>query len=143
MLANCLKTILPHIIFGSQSAFILGRLIFDNILAAYETMHSMQTHMWSKTGFMGFKLDMHKAYDWVEWNFLEAAMIKMGFEALWVQIVMTCVTLVQFAVLVNGSLSEWFRPSRGIRALVAISLYWFPSLFIEKISQKLTKITPQ
>jgi len=58
---------------------------------------------------------MHKVYDRVEWNFLEAAMIKMGLEARWVQIVMTCVTSVQFAVLVNGSPGEWFRPSRGIR----------------------------
>jgi hypothetical protein len=115
VLANRLKTILPHIISGSQSTFIPGRLIYDNILPAYETMHSMQTCMWSKIGIMGFKLDMHKAYDRVEWNFLEAAMIKMGLEARWVQIVMTCVTSVQFAVLVNGSPGEWFRPSRGIR----------------------------
>jgi hypothetical protein len=29
-------------------------------------LHSMQTRMWSKTRFMGFKLDMIKAYDRVE-----------------------------------------------------------------------------
>jgi hypothetical protein len=124
-LANRLKTNLPHIISGSQSAFILGRLISDNILAAYETRHSMQTCMWSKTRFMGFKLDMHKAYDRVEWNFLEAVMIKMVFEARWVQIVMTCVTSMQFAVLVNGSPGEWFKPSRGIRHGDPMSPYLF------------------
>jgi hypothetical protein len=46
--------------------FIPRRLITDNILAAYETLHSMQTKMWSKVGFMGIKLDMSKAYDRVE-----------------------------------------------------------------------------
>jgi hypothetical protein len=45
VLTNSLKTILPHIISGSQSAFILSKLISDNILATYETMHSMQTRM--------------------------------------------------------------------------------------------------
>jgi hypothetical protein len=44
-------------------------------------MHSMQTRMWSKVGFMGMKLDMSKAYDWVEWSFLEAVMTKLGFDS--------------------------------------------------------------
>jgi hypothetical protein len=66
ILANHLKEVLPDIISLAQSVFIPGRLITDNILAAYETLHSMQTKMWSKVGFMGIKLDMSKAYDRVE-----------------------------------------------------------------------------
>jgi hypothetical protein len=45
VLANRLKVILPCIISESQSAFISGRLITDNIIAAYETMHTMQTRL--------------------------------------------------------------------------------------------------
>jgi hypothetical protein len=67
VLANRLKKeILPEIISLFQSVFIPGRLISDNIIVAYEIMHSMQTRMWSKVGFMGMKLDMSKAYDRVE-----------------------------------------------------------------------------
>lgn len=58
VLANRLKLVLPYIISCNQSAFIPGKLITDNILAAYETLHTMHTRMWSKVGFMGIKLDM-------------------------------------------------------------------------------------
>jgi hypothetical protein len=71
ILANRLKVILPNI--------ISGRLITDNIIVAYETMHTMQTRMWSKTSYMGIKHNMSKAYDRVKWSFLEVVMYKLGF----------------------------------------------------------------
>jgi hypothetical protein len=79
VLANRLKLILPDLISPLQSAFIPGRLITDNILATYETLHSMQTRMWGKIDFMGVKLNISKAYDRVKWTFLEAIMVRMGF----------------------------------------------------------------
>jgi hypothetical protein len=87
VLANRLKIILPHVISANQSAFIPGRLITDNIVAAYETLHSMQTRMRSKVGYMGIKLDMSKAYDRVEWSFLEAVMHKMDFPDVWIRLI--------------------------------------------------------
>jgi hypothetical protein len=60
--------------------------------------------MWSKTGFMGFKLDMSKAYDRVEWPFLEALMRKLGFVEQWITLIMAYVRSVSYSILINGGL---------------------------------------
>jgi hypothetical protein len=125
IVANRLKKVLPAIISSTQSAFIPGRLITDNILAAYETMHTMQNNMWSKTGYMGLKLDISKAYDMVEWPFLEVVMCKLGFEEGWIKMIMSCVRSVKYSVLVNGNAVGYIRPSRGIRQGGPISPYLF------------------
>jgi hypothetical protein len=115
VLANRLKCVLPDIIAPTQSAFIPGRLIFDNILAAYETLHTMQSRMWSKEGYMAVKLDMSKAYDRVEWSFLEKVMKRMGFADRWINLIMMCVKSANYAILVNGSPMGRIYPTRGIR----------------------------
>ena len=66
VLANRLKQILPHIIAPTQTAFVLGRLITDNVLVAYEALHMMHGQKKGKTGTLALKLDVSKAYDSVE-----------------------------------------------------------------------------
>ena len=63
VLANRLKKLLPSIIIEHQLAFTKGRLISDNILVAFETLHSIQNYKLGTHGYMILKLDMSKAYD--------------------------------------------------------------------------------
>jgi hypothetical protein len=66
VLANQLKSILPYIISPEQSAFVPGRLITNNVLVGFETLHTRATRLSGKDGFMAMKLNMSKAYDRME-----------------------------------------------------------------------------
>ncbi|KAF5475845.1 hypothetical protein F2P56_007609 [Juglans regia] len=124
-IANRLKKILPLIISPHQSAFIPERLITDNVIVAFETLHTMKCKLKGKEGYMALKLDMSKAYDRIEWGFLRAVLSKMGFNSLWIDLVMGCVDTVSYAILVNGCPQEVFHPSRGIRQGDPLSPYFF------------------
>ena len=102
VIANRLKPFLNSIISETQSAFIADKLITDNVLIAFESLHHMKTCCSRKTGFMALKLDMSKAYDRVEWVFLEKILLKMGFQNFWVSLIMECITTVSYSILVNG-----------------------------------------
>jgi hypothetical protein len=62
----------------------------------------MHTYLWGKEGYMAIKLDMSKAYEWVEWGFLEAVMGRMSFDSRWTELIMSCVQTMNYVVIVNG-----------------------------------------
>lgn len=78
---------LSQVINQHRSAFIPGPLITDNVLIGFDCMHWLRCNRKNKTEFAALKLDMSKAYDRVEWTYLEAVLLKMGFAPSWIALV--------------------------------------------------------
>ena len=113
-ITNRLKKILPSIISDTQSAFVHGRLITDNVIVTFETMHHISQKKGGKRGEMALKLDMSKAYDRMEWTCLDKIMKKLGFVEHWRRLIMRCVSTISYAININGRPRGRIIPSRGI-----------------------------
>uniref|UniRef100_C6JRP7 Reverse transcriptase domain-containing protein n=1 Tax=Sorghum bicolor TaxID=4558 RepID=C6JRP7_SORBI len=112
VLTNRLVPIAQRVVGKNQTGFIKGRNILDGIVVLHEVILELQS---SKDKGLVLKIDFEKAYDRVNWGFLEQVMEMKAFPAKWIHWVMSTVRGGQVCINVNGERSSYFKTFRGLR----------------------------
>ncbi|KAL4018288.1 hypothetical protein IC575_021879 [Cucumis melo] len=137
ILADRLRAWLPSFISSNQSAFIPGRSIIENILLCQELVGGY--HLNSGKPRCTLKVDLQKAYDSVNWDFLFGLLIAIGTPLKFVSWIRACVTSPMFSIMINGSLEGFFHGRKGVRQGDPLSTFLFV-MVMEVLSRMLNKI---
>lgn len=113
LIAFQLNKVLPNIISCNQGAFVSGRSILQNILVCQDIVKIYRKGQLQKCCMM--KLDLRKAYDTLEWGFIEEMLYGLNFPEHLTKLIMTCITSPTFTLLINGGTVGFFKSKRGIR----------------------------
>ncbi|XP_019085605.1 PREDICTED: uncharacterized protein LOC109126483 [Camelina sativa] len=137
IIANRLKQVLPKFISGNQSAFVADRLLIENVLLA--TKLGKDYHKDSISERCAIKIDISKAFDFVQWSFLLNVLATLSFPPQFIQWIKLCITTASFSVQVDGELAGYFQSSRGLRQGCSLSPYLFV-ICMDVLSKLLDKV---
>ena len=117
-LAERLKKVISKLVNKHQMAFTKGRQIMDAVLIARECV---DTRLKGADSGVMCKLDIEKAYDHVNWEFLLNMLKEMGFGERWLRWIEVCIKTVRFSILINGEPTGFFPSERDRETLCPLS----------------------
>ncbi|CAL8174658.1 unnamed protein product [Prunus armeniaca] len=132
-----LRPCMTKLVSPSQVSFVPGRQITDNIIVAQEVLHKFKSAK-GKKGFIAWKIDLSKACDLMQWPFIREVLWEAGIKGSILELLMQCITSVQYKAILNGELTDSFSPQCGIRQGDPLSPYIFV-LCMEKLSHLIRK----
>ncbi|XP_050215029.1 uncharacterized protein LOC126666115 [Mercurialis annua] len=109
-----LVRVISRLISQTQSAFVPGRSISNNILLAHEIIGDYHR---KDNNSRAIKVDIQKAYDYVSWDFIEEILIGLNFPYKFISLVMSCIRTSIFSIMINGDYVGYFRGGKGLRSL--------------------------
>ncbi|GLT51155.1 hypothetical protein SLA2020_245850 [Shorea laevis] len=122
VLANRLKSVISEVVSDTQSAFVGGRQLVDSVLVLNEVVDEIKKR---KQPAFVFKADFEKAYDCVDWSFLDWMMESLGFGTKWRGWIMECLSTARISILVNGSPTRELEMGKGLRQGDPLSPFLF------------------
>ncbi|KAL9666970.1 hypothetical protein QQ045_001314 [Rhodiola kirilowii] len=113
LLAERLKKVIPSIIDKAQGAFVQGRCIVVNVFLAQQIVSGYDRKAISER--MAWKINLRKAYDTVDWQFLHEMIVHLKFPQKFISWIDMCVQTTSFYIQINGELVDFFEGKRGLR----------------------------